>query len=186
MLVMHKVTNLWQALVLRAIRNECRTLVTRDKSKIGYLRQIIWFFTRYLDKTSLKSLVCYLFYENNNPIGYGLATLNDRKNEKGVWISGGLIEEKRGKRNTRDIFRALVKEWGWKQMYVETWATNTDILKLYRELGFKTYAEKEDGKIILLKRPKNRKQLKKIYAHFRYPSSKSTFSHKTVHKFSVV
>lgn len=170
MLRMVKVTSLWQAFIMRAIRNECRAYMTRDKRRIGYLQQLIWYFTKYLDRTSLKSLVGYLFYKDNKPVGYGLVLFNDRKNEKGVWISGGLLASERGKGYGRDLFKQIVDEWGWRPLLLEVFDTNKGAKKIHRELGFVKVGEKEDGKVVVMRRPRNRDQAKEKYDSFRHPS----------------
>lgn len=171
MLKIVKVKSLWQAFVMRAIRNDCRAYMTKDKRSIGYLRQIVWYFTKYLDRTSLKNLVGYLFYEGNKPVGYGLVLLNERKNEKGVWISGGLLASERGRGLGKQLFKLIVDEWGWRPLLLEVFDTNKAAKKIHRELGFVKVGEKEDGKVIVMRRPRNREQAKEKYDYFR-PASR--------------
>ena len=65
------VNNLFAAIIMAIIRNDCRKFMTRDQSKITLWKQIDWYFGKYTKGKDNSKLVGYLFMKGWMPIGYG-------------------------------------------------------------------------------------------------------------------
>lgn len=142
-----EISNLFDALIVRNIRNACRLFMTRDRSFIGLWRQLLWW-REYSRQINKKKMRCYLVYFNKKAIGYGLVRINDNK----VWISGGIFKEYRGKGYGKQLFQKLCNVVDPEPVYLEVLKNNTVAYNLYQRIGFKIIKERNTVITMLLRR----------------------------------
>lgn len=147
-----EVKSLWQALVLRDYRNQCRQWATHYNKKIGIFQQLWWWFEKYTPRRESGRLYCYLFYLGDHVVGYGLASIKP----DGVWISGGVGEHFRGFDMADHLFAELVNKWGHKRMYLDVFEKNKDALKIYKRLGFREIGRRYRESILVMRRSQKR------------------------------
>lgn len=147
-----EVKSLWQALILRSIRNECRQWMTHYSKKISLMQQIGWWFNQYTPRRERGGLFCYLFYLDGEAVGYGLASVKT----DGVWISGGLRERARGKGLGTQLFGWLVERWGHERMWLDVFETNTAGITIYKKLGFRFTGRRYRENVRIMRRSKKR------------------------------
>jgi ribosomal protein S18 acetylase RimI-like enzyme len=142
--VLKKVEDLKDAMILRNIRNDCRLFMTRDTSYITEKQQEIWFNNKPIDT------IVYLLYLVElgviiNPIGYGLVRVDNNE----YLISGGLSENYRGRGYGDILFSLLVNNINNKfPIKLELLKTNTRAFSVYNKLGFRVISD--DGNIITM------------------------------------
>lgn len=132
------VDNLNMAESLRLIRNECKEYMTRYNKEISKEQQTKWFLSIDKNKT-----IPFLFFENKNPIGYGLITFEENIS----LISAGIIEKYRGLGHGKILFNLLInecKKLNSDDIKLEVLKTNIRAYKLYKKLGFKIVSEDQD------------------------------------------
>lgn len=149
-----EVKTFWQALVMRGIRNQCRQWMTHYSKRIGLWEQFSWWFHSYTPRRESGRLYCYLFYMGETPVGYGLVSIKP----DGVWISGGLAEQYRGKGFGTQLFSWLVAKWGDRRMFLDVFDTNIAGIKIYKRLGFRSIGRRHRHNIIIMRRSKLRKK----------------------------
>lgn len=147
-----EVKSLWQAFILRSIRNECRQWMTHYSKRITLLQQFGWWFTKYTPRRERGSLYCYLFYFEGQPVGYGLASIKP----DGVWISGGLRASARGKGLGQELFGWLVAKWGHERMWLDVFEHNIAGLTIYKRLGFRLVGRRHRENVLIMRRSKKR------------------------------
>lgn len=132
---------------LRLIRNQCRDFMTRNKNIITQEEQKEWY--NNIDKTKL---IPYLFYENNEAIGYGIIRIESDS----CLLTGGLIEQFRDKGLGKILFNSLCLESNKmnKDIKLEVLKTNSRAFKLYKNLGF-AITEESDDLYFMIKRNEN-------------------------------
>lgn len=146
-LTFYEVSSLKSAMLMRKMRNECRQFMTRDASKIGWLRQLNWFYTTYRPKQAKGEMAAYIFLCHwpkqdifNQPVGYGI--IRDSKTKP--LISGGLLKKYRGKGLGKTLFKILTRiasqgergEVGRRSVFLEVLETNQVAIDLYKKLGY--------------------------------------------------
>ena len=143
-LVFKRVTTPNEAEILRVIRNECRTFMTRSTEEITPEQQQAWF------KTAYKKYELYIAYAIEHGVcivdaGYGLIHLNDEE----YLLSGGLVPQYRDKGLGSTLFKFLVDNCN-KQIPIrlEVLKSNTRALKTYEKLGF--VIDGEDSKLFTM------------------------------------
>jgi len=130
--------------ILRVIRNHCSQFMTRNSEIITEEQQSLWFSS--LDKTSnfpfLLNRIHYGVIVES--IGYGFNRIENQT----VLLTGGLIEDVRGKGYGRFVFNFLVEHAKQFNLPIklEVLKTNLPARSLYESLGFKPYFD--DGTII--------------------------------------
>src|SRR6185295_597226 len=127
------IKNIKDALVVRKIRNQCRLFMTNDRSDIGFVRQIVWFFSKYKKENKKNNMICFLFNKNAKPIGFGLI----KKNEDKYLITGGLEPDQRGKGIGKILFKEIIEQTPSKVVFLEVLKSNIPARKIYENLGFK-------------------------------------------------
>jgi ribosomal protein S18 acetylase RimI-like enzyme len=138
-LVFKRVTTPSEAEMLRVIRNQCRTFMTRNTDEITPEQQQEWF------KTAYKKYELYIAYAIEHgacvvDAGYGLIHLNDGE----YLLSGGLVPAYRDKGLGTPLFKFLVDNCN-KQIPVrlEVLKENVRALRIYEKLNFITIGENE-------------------------------------------
>lgn len=131
-IVFKRVTTPNEAEMLRVIRNQCRTFMTRNTDEITADQQQAWF------KTAYKKYELYIAYAVEHgacivDAGYGLIHLNDGE----YLLSGGLVPSYRDKGIGSTLFKFLVDNCN-KQLPIrlEVLKTNIRALKTYEKLSF--------------------------------------------------
>lgn len=152
MLRIVEVKSFWQALILRNIRNECRQWMTHYSKNISVWDQFLWWFQKYTPRRESGRLYCYLFYLGDQAVGYGLASVKP----DGVWISGGLREDKRGLGLGMELFSQLVDLWGTRRMFLDVFDTNIPGIKIYKRLGFRPIGTRHRKNVIIMRRSQKR------------------------------
>ncbi len=150
------IQNIFDAMAIRAVRNECNEFMTHDPSKIGILRQLNWYFRNYRPSQENKKLVCYLFWKENSatPIGYGVIRFNDKK----YWLTGGIIQKERGKGFGKILFQKLIERTPSNEVWLDVLETNQIAYRLYKKLGFRKIRQsknEQDKNIIIMSLRKN-------------------------------
>ena len=136
-LVFKRVTTSNEAEMLRVIRNQCKSYMTRNTSEITPEEQLEWF------KTAYKKYELYIAYAVEYgacivDAGYGLIHLN----EKEYMLTGGLVPEYRDKGLGTILFKFLIDNCN-KQIPIrlEVLKDNLRALKTYERLNFTTTGE---------------------------------------------
>lgn len=131
-LVFKRVTTNTEAEILRVIRNECRTFMTRSTEEITAQQQQEWF------KTAYKKYELYIAYAIEHGVcivdaGYGLIHLNQNE----YLLSGGLLPSYRDKGLGSVLFKFLVDNCN-KQLPIrlEVLKSNIRAFKTYEKLNF--------------------------------------------------
>lgn len=140
--VMTPVTTPEEAEQLRGIRNECKNFMTRDTGYIMEDQQQRWFKNLSSD---IKIYLLHLVEHGvvSSSIGYGLI----REEDGYSLISGGLLEQYRGKGFGTILFQYLLKNVNQElPIRLEVLKNNTKAFLVYNKLGFRVYSD--DGKVI--------------------------------------
>lgn len=131
-LVFKRVTTTNEAEMLRVIRNQCRSFMTRSTEEISAEQQQVWF------KTAYKKYELYIAYAIEHGVcivdaGYGLIHLNDKE----YLLTGGLVPSYRDRGLGAVLFKFLVDNCN-KQLPIrlEVLKTNLRALKTYEKLSF--------------------------------------------------
>jgi ribosomal protein S18 acetylase RimI-like enzyme len=110
--------------------------MTRNQNIITEEEQKIWYLG--IDKNKL---IPYLFYQNDEVIGYGIVTVE----EDHCLITGGIVEKKRNLGIGKYLFEELEKESAIRRAKIklEVLKTNSRAFKLYQNIGFELYDESD-------------------------------------------
>ena len=138
--------SIWDFLKVRQIRNECRSFLTNDISKISVLRQVKF----WIDLKRKKHIEVYYFEVDREVIGYGLIKREDGK----AWITGGIKAAYRGIGLGRELFQRLVYFALPSKVYLEVMDWNKVGLNLYRSIGFRKVGMRGEHVIIMKKNNK--------------------------------
>ena len=123
----------FRAEAMRQVRNECRSYMTRDQSRIGPIRQLIWFFLRYLPRMLRGEFLAWVYLAGGQPVGYGII----RKQGGRYWVTGGVKEAERGLGYGQKIFEDLIRKNRGADTYLDVLGSNYRARALYAKLGFK-------------------------------------------------
>jgi len=133
--------SIWDFLKVRQIRNECRTFLTNDTSKISVPRQVKF----WVDLKNKKDIEVYYFEVDKECLGYGLIKRDGKK----AWITGGIKLAYRGIGLGRELFQRLVYFALPSKVYLEVMDWNVNALALYRSLGFRKVGMRGEHVIIM-------------------------------------
>jgi ribosomal protein S18 acetylase RimI-like enzyme len=129
---------------LRLMRNVCKNFMTRNTSEISYEQQQQWY--QNIDKNNHK---LFLLHQIScgvvaSIIGYGYIRVENDV----VLLTGGLIEQERGKGYGTTLFEYLVKnsEPFNLPIKLEVLKTNMKAFAVYNKIGFRVIGD--NGKII--------------------------------------
>lgn len=144
----------WQAEHMRRIRNTCRDFMTHDRSHIGPIRQLIWFFTYYMWHPG--TFQAYLLTMYGVPVGYGIVS----RRSEGWTVSGGIVPAFRGMsigkvlfsfltgaaffNSFRDIAYRGTLDTDRAEVRLDLLSSNIPALKLYESLGYERIAASDD------------------------------------------
>ena len=148
-IVLKPVRDLVDAEILRKIRNDCSTYMTRNNNPITTEQQLKWF--QSLPITSkpfiLYEVICGVI---TYPIGYGFIRIENGE----MLITGGLVEEDRGKGHGTTLFQyllAIAIKYNVDHnlpIRLEVLKTNIKAFGIYSKLGFRV--QSDNGKIITM------------------------------------
>lgn len=143
------IKNVFDALVLKNIRNECRFFMTSDTSEIGILREISWYFLHYLKENKKGNLYCYSLKKDGENLGFAKI----RRDRNKYWITGGLKKSRRGRGEGKILFSLILDKLFGKEAWLEVLKTNHVALNLYKKLGFMMQRRivKNEKEVIVMK-----------------------------------
>jgi GNAT superfamily N-acetyltransferase len=130
--------------ILRKIRNSCRLFMTNNQNEITKEQQIEWF----INKDS--KTIPYVFLVDSLPVGYGLIAYKDLGRP---WLSGGLLENYRGKGYGKILFQSLVGNCKSKKdpnVYLDVFKDNIPAIETYQKIGFDITESKKDRYVMRL------------------------------------
>jgi GNAT superfamily N-acetyltransferase len=122
------VRNLWDAMRMRQIRNECRKYMTHCTRHISIWGQMKWYFCTYKRMLKHGYFDAWLGWWRGVPVVYG-----------SVWdssVTGGVRKKYRGKGFGEQLFKHLTDKAG-KMACLEVWEWNEVAQSLYKKLGYK-------------------------------------------------
>ena len=129
---------------LRNIRNICRNFMTRNTAEISYEQQQKWYDS--IDKNVNKLFLLHNVIHGviSSMIGYGYIRVEDGV----VLLTGGLVQDERGKGYGSVLFNYLVKNSKDFNLPIklELLKTNMVDFSVYNKIGFRVIGD--DGKII--------------------------------------
>lgn len=128
------------ALIMRAIRNECREWMTNNRDEISIEAQLEWF--RGLDRNEV---LPWLFKGELSHVAYGIMRLRDHK----WWLSVGVKAQLRGLGYGTEAFEymtGLVEE-AWLEVRLD----NLIAKQVYQELGYQI-VETQPDRVIMVHR----------------------------------
>lgn len=134
-----RVTTPAEAEILRTIRNECRSYMTRSTDYITEEQQREWF------KTAFRKYDLYIAYA----IEFGACIVDAgfgvvHKNDDEFLLTGGLLPSYRDMGLGKVVFKFLVDQCHKSlPIRLEVLKENTRALKTYESLNFKTIGENE-------------------------------------------
>lgn len=135
------VSSLSDAMVVRRIRNECRSYLTNDTSYISIPRQIYWYFTYYRKAAHTDKYRIFIAHNNKGqPVGYGALNLLDGK----LFITECISEKFRGQGFGNEIIKKLINIARNRKLplIAEIRASNKISVALHTKCGFTLDATK--------------------------------------------
>lgn len=151
------VSGVRQALAVATVRNTCRRYMTNDRSWISPIRQIRWWRNARKDP----SLHLFLMRVDGWDVGYGIVATKNGE----IWVSGGLIDEERGKGHGRWLFEELTKvgarmgssaSLAEGPVYLEVFRANIRAQALYESLGYQFIRWRNPGVAVMRYGPTSR------------------------------
>lgn len=127
--VLRLAISLRDAMGMRRVRNACSSMMTRDTSKIGRMRQIWWWYRR------PEGLIPYVIEHHTGIVGYGIMLIEGRHG----WLTAGLLREHRGKGIGTKVFRDLKARALHRSLMpaLEVMDFNKAAIAVYQKLGFR-------------------------------------------------
>lgn len=144
MLILKPVISLEEVEILRTVRNECRTFMTRHQEFITPEQQQEWFTTA---PYKYKIFLVYRNYYGTifDLAGFGLVL----KNEQDNMVTGGLLSAYRDRGLGKELFKLLISHCDpEKPLKLELLKSNIRALKTYEQLGF--VKTREDNNLIYM------------------------------------
>jgi GNAT superfamily N-acetyltransferase len=145
------ITSLFQALVMRRIRNEVRAYLTGNSQHISFVGQVVWYFRVYKPAFEAERMVGYLLVVDGKAIGYGLIRLDHDR----WWVTGAILKKWRGRGFGRVLFNhltVLASNYAHRDAWLRVFKWNQRAIKLYTKLGYKpVFPENENKKIQTMK-----------------------------------
>ncbi len=141
------INNVFDAFIVRKIRNECKDYMTNNPNNISVVGQLSWYFKTYVPGNKKKNITCYLFKRDKTNLGYALI----KKVENRYFITGGLRKNQRGKGFGKLLFQEIINRVKAKEVWLDVLASNTPALSLYKKLGFKLIKGKDKNRILTLR-----------------------------------
>jgi ribosomal protein S18 acetylase RimI-like enzyme len=132
-------TNIFQALAVRDIRNETRNFMTNSQNEISFFQQIRWFFKYYLPSKE-QTIFLILDPESYLPMGY----LGLREKGKELLITEAFKESSRGKGFGSLCLDFLLTKYTPaknKTIVAEILEDNLPSQKLHQKFGFEACPE---------------------------------------------
>ncbi|MDO8503813.1 MAG: GNAT family N-acetyltransferase [bacterium] len=129
------VNTLSEALIVRRLRNECRTSLTNYTRHISILRQIYWYFSYY--RRAVHTNVYRLFIARNNedvPIGYGALHTQGKQLSVTECVAPEYRRQGYGSAILKNLISIAKKEK--LPLVAEIWATNKNSIALHTRCGF--------------------------------------------------
>lgn len=122
-------------LVVRRIRNECRTFLTNYSGHISIPRQIYWYFSYY--RQAANSGVFQLIIASNPsrlPVGYGVLSLINKE----LYVTECVAEKYRGQGYGSAILKHLISVANKQKLPIvaEIWASNQNSIALHKKYKF--------------------------------------------------
>jgi RimJ/RimL family protein N-acetyltransferase len=130
------VTNVFQALRVRRLRNTCRAYLTNYRDAIGVRQQIRWFYGSYRKMLQAGEYRIYLYDDGpSGGVGYGALHLQDGR----LYITECVAPAQRGRGVGRAILAHLLDTARRQRRAVvaEIWADNAVSIALHTRAGFK-------------------------------------------------
>ncbi len=129
-------TTLFEAFIVRCLRNECRTYLTNYQKKIGIFQQIYWYLSYY--RKAVRAGIYRVFLARNDqgqPVGYGALNLTNGQ----LRVTECVARKYRGRGWGTAILENLITIAKREQypLIAEIWATNKISIALHRKCGFK-------------------------------------------------
>ncbi len=133
-------TSLRDAMVMRRVRNECRSFMTHNQNEISYFGQLWWWL--FLDHEKYKPYVV------GEDFGYALIFVQSPK----AWLTAGLVENHRGRGLGFRVFQELIDNA--ISLGLEPWLEvrkdNHGARRVYDKLGFVIVNEHDD--VVVMRR----------------------------------
>lgn len=141
---MHEMRTQEDAAAMMAVRNEVRGFMTHNQNEITEQEQREWFAETYTPARWRKQMIGFVAMLDAQPAGYGLISERDDR----MWVSGGLVEDARGKGNGRKLFHFLTEFTHGYLKHDEVWLDvqrgNDRAIQLYRSLGYMVMEDSAD------------------------------------------
>jgi RimJ/RimL family protein N-acetyltransferase len=129
------VISLWDALIVRRLRNTCCDYMTNYQQKLGLWQQVRWYYRNYQPASRSGDYRIFLFAdEAGRAVGYGALQLHDNE----LYITECLATDARGRGYGKQILASLV-QIGLREgraLVAEIWATNQASRALHEKAGF--------------------------------------------------
>ncbi len=133
---MHEMRTQDDAAEMMAVRNQVRSFMTHNQNEITPQEQREWFAETYTPARWRKQMIGFVACLDAKPVGYGLISERDDR----MWVSGGLVEDVRGKGLGRELFHFLTEFTHGYLKHDEVWLDvqrgNERAINLYRSLGY--------------------------------------------------
>jgi len=129
------VSTLSEALIVRRLRNECRTYLTNYRKHINPLQQIYWYFTYYRPAVCSNMFRLFIIRNHENiPVGYGALHLRDKQ----LYVTECVAPEYRRQGYGEVIINNLISIAHQEKLplIAEVWATNKASIALHTKCGF--------------------------------------------------
>lgn len=143
------------ALIVRRIRNECRSFLTNYSGYISLPRQIYWYYSYYRRAARVKTFQLFIASNRNEvPVGYGALNLMDKQ----LYVTECVTEKYRGQGYGSAILANLILV-GKKQklpLVAEIWANNQRSIDLHKKFRFVLSGSKikSGSKIVVFRKDK--------------------------------
>lgn len=143
------VTNVFQTLTMREIRNEVREFMTHNQEKIGLWQQVVWFFRVYNPRRKKGLMQAFLLKDDPLTIGFGL--INEKEGK--YWVTGGVREVWRGQGYGRFLFSVLtgITLQTEPEVWLDVFRKNVKAANLYRKLGYKSVSPSPERLFVMRK-----------------------------------
>ncbi len=129
------VMNIWDAMVMRRMRNETRLLLTGNRKHIWPWQQVIWYYLTYRPQNRAEKFFAFLVWIDGRPGGFGIVREVDGK----WWPTYALSEWARGGGRGLKLMRRMIRyavELGGGVAWGKLREDNERIKDLDRKLGW--------------------------------------------------
>ncbi len=134
------VTNVFQALRVRRLRNTCRAYLTNYREAIAVRQQIRWFYATYRKLLQAGEYRIYLYAAGRSrSVGYGALHLQEGR----LYITECVETTQRGRGYGTAILKHLLAAAQGKPVIAEIWASNQASIALHTRAGFVLTSRRE-------------------------------------------